>query len=301
MRPGDSSNYIRTVSDQPPLYVLPVPARTAHDPIAIALAEDIGRGDLTSRYFVGLERRSARIFAKEPSVAAGVETAAEVFRRVDPQIELTITAPSGSRLENGQTVLQIFGPVRSILTAERVALNFIQRLSGVATLTRRYVNAVAGTKARILDTRKTTPGLRALEKAAVIAGGGHNHRFGLFDMVLVKDNHLAAATELEHLQDAIRRCRAENPGIRVELEADTIDQVRRFLTLMGVDVILLDNMSTAQLTECVQAVGGRVELEASGGVNLETVGKIAATGVDFISVGGLTHSARAIDFSLELT
>lgn len=287
--------------EQPSLYVLPVAARTTHDPIAIALAEDIGRGDITSRYFVGLERRTARIFAKEPCVAAGVETAAEVFKRVDPQIELTISAPSGSRLSKWQTVLEVTGAVRSILTAERVALNFLQQLSGVATLTRRYVDAVAGTRARILDTRKTTPGLRALEKAAVLAGGGQNHRFGLYDMVLVKDNHLAADTELQHLQDAIRACRAENPSIRIEVEADSIEQVRRFLTLMGIDVILLDNMSTTDMTEAVRVAGGRVQLEASGGVNLDTVGKIAATGVDYISAGALTHSAPAVDFSLELT
>ncbi len=286
--------------DQPSLHVLPTPARSAHDPIAIALAEDIGRGDLTSRYFVGAERRGARIFTKEPAVAAGVETAAEVFRRVDPQMSVGIIRASGSTLEKGQTVLEITGAVRSILTAERVALNFLQRLSGVATLTRSFVEAVAGTKTRILDTRKTTPGLRALEKAAVLAGGGYNHRFGLFDMVMVKDNHLAAGTELEHLQDAIRRCRADHPDLRIELEADTLDQVRRFLTLMGVDVILLDNMSTGDMAEAVRIGAGRVQFEASGGVNLQTVAGIAATGVDFISVGALTHSARAIDFSLEL-
>jgi len=284
----------------PPLHVVPTPARSAHDPIGIALVEDIGRGDLTSRYFVGSERRSARIFARESAVAAGVETAAEVFRRVDPQISVGIIRASGSTLDSGQTVLEITGAVRSILTAERVALNFLQRLSGVATLTRRFVEAVAGTKARILDTRKTTPGLRALEKAAVVAGGGVNHRFGLFDMVMVKDNHLAAETELEHLQEAIRRCRAENPGLRIELEADTVDQVRRFLTLMGVDVILLDNMPLAEMAEAVRLGAGRVQFEASGGVSLETVADIAATRVDFISVGALTHSPRAIDFSLEL-
>ena len=288
-------------SSQPPLHVLPVAAKTTHDPIAIALAEDIGRGDLTSRYFVGLDRRSGRIFAKEPSIAAGVETAAEVFKRVDPQLDITIVRASGSRLEIGQTVLEISGSVRSILTAERVALNFLQRLSGIATLTRKYVDAVVGTKARILDTRKTTPGLRALEKAAVAAGGGQNHRFGLFDMVLVKDNHLAAETELRHLQEAISTCRAENPGLRIELEADTLEQVRRFLTLMGVDVILLDNMSPAEMAEAVHFTAGRVQLEASGRVTLETIGGIAATGVDFISIGALTHSARAVDFSLELT
>jgi nicotinate-nucleotide pyrophosphorylase (carboxylating) len=288
------------VPETPPLHVLPIAARTSHDPIAIALAEDIGRGDVTSRYFVGLERRTARIFTKEPAVAAGVETAAEVFKRVDPQAGITILRPSGSKLEAGQKVMEISGSVRSLLTAERVALNFLQRLSGVATLTRQYVDAVAGTKARILDTRKTTPGLRALEKAAVVAGGGHNHRFGLFDMVLIKDNHLLATTALQQLQEAIRKCRAENPGVRVEVEADTLSQVQRFLTLMGVDVILLDNMSNADLAEAVQLTGGRVELEASGGVSLATIAGIAATGVDFISVGALTHSARAIDFSLEL-
>ncbi len=286
--------------ESPPLHILPVPVRTAHDPVAIALAEDIGRGDLTSRYFVGTERRSARIFVKQPAVAAGVETAAEVFRRVDPQLAVTVVRASGSTLDRGQTVIEINGTVRSILTAERVALNFIQRLSGVATLTRRFVEAVGSHKARILDTRKTTPGLRALEKAAVIAGGGQNHRFGLFDMVMVKDNHLAADTELQHLQESIRRCHAENPGLRIELEADTLDQVRRFLTLMGVDVILLDNMSPAEMAQAVEFGAGRVQFEASGGVTLANVAAIAASGVDFISVGALTHSAPAIDFSLEL-
>ena len=271
-----------------------------HDPIAIALAEDIGSGDLTSRYFVGTEERCARIFAKEPAVAAGGGTGAEVFRRVDPQLAVRVVREDGSPLAKGDTVLEIRGAVRSILTAERVALNFIQRLSGTATLTRRFVEAVAGTRARILDTRKTTPGLRALEKAAVVAGGGVNHRFGLYDMVMVKDNHLAAGTTPEQLQAAIRAFRAENPGVRVELEADTLEQVRRFLAFTGVDVILLDNMTCAQMREAVALGAGRVQFEASGGVSLATVADIAATGVDFISVGALTHSAPAIDFSLEL-
>ncbi len=271
-----------------------------HDPIAIALAEDIGPGDLTSRYFVGMEQRHARIFAKEPCVAAGLATGAEVFRRVDPMLGVGAVRADGAVLEQGETVLEIRGAVRSILTAERVALNFIQRLSGVATLTRRFAEAIAGTRACILDTRKTTPGLRALEKAAVLAGGGLNHRFGLYDMVMVKDNHLAAGMHLDHLQAAIRRFREENPGRRVELEADNLDQVRRFLTLMGVDVILLDNMPCAEMAEAVTLGAGRVQFEASGGVTLETVAAIAATGVDFISVGALTHSAPAIDFSLEL-
>ena len=271
-----------------------------HDPIAVALTEDIGTGDLTSRYFVGTEWRNARIFAKEPAVAAGIGTGAEVFRRVDPQLDVRVVREDGAALVKGDTVLEITGAVRSILTAERVALNFIQRLSGTATLTRRFVEAVAGTRARILDTRKTTPGLRALEKAAVVAGGGMNHRFGLFDMVMVKDNHLAIGTPPDHLPAAIRKFREENPGLRVELEADTLEQVRRFLTFTGVDVILLDNMTCAQMSEAVALGAGRVQFEASGGVTLATVGAIAATGVDFISVGALTHSAPAIDFSLEL-
>jgi nicotinate-nucleotide pyrophosphorylase (carboxylating) len=278
--------------------VLPKPPRpSSHDPIAIALAEDLGPGDLTSKYFVGDERRRARIFAKEPAIAAGVETAAEVFKRVDPQLAVKIVRPSSSRLDAGDTVLEVSGATRSILTGERVALNFLQRLSGVATLTRRFVDAVAPHRARILDTRKTTPGLRALEKAAVEAGGGMNHRFGLYDMVMVKDNHLVAVPKL---QAAIAHFRDENPNVRVEVEADTLAQVRAFLGLTGIDVILLDNMSCADMAEAVRLGAGRMQFEASGGVTLETVAQIAATGVDFISVGTLTHSARAIDFSLEL-
>jgi nicotinate-nucleotide pyrophosphorylase (carboxylating) len=250
----------------------------SHDPIAIALAEDIGTGDLTSMYFVDEGNRNARIFAKEPAVAAGVETAAEVFRRVDPKLCVEIVQPSGAILTPGDTVLTITGATRSILTSERVALNFLQRLSGVATLTRRYVDAVGPHRTRILD----------------------NHRFGLYDMVMVKDNHLAAGNRLPALQSAIRRFRTENPGKRVEVEADTLEQVRGFLTLEGIDVILLDNMNCADMKAAVDLGGGRVPFEASGGITLESIPKIAATGVDFISAGALTHSARAIDFSLEL-
>jgi nicotinate-nucleotide pyrophosphorylase (carboxylating) len=274
--------------------------RKSHDVIAIALAEDIGSGDLTSRYFVGKKRANARIFAKEPCVAAGVDTAAEVFHRVDPQLEIKVLHASGTQIKGSDTLLEVSGAARSILSAERVALNFLQRLSGVATLTRRFVDAIGGHNARILDTRKTTPGLRALEKAAVVAGGGMNHRFGLFDMVMLKDNHLLALDQLEALQAAITRFRTRRPKIRIELEADTVEQVRAFLRLNGVDVILLDNMNTGDLTEAVRLGGGRVQFEASGGVTLASVAAIAATGVDFISVGALTHSAPAIDFSLEL-
>ncbi len=275
-------------------------SRTPGDPIDLALAEDIGSGDLTSQYFVGPQRGRARIFAKEAAVLASVEVGAEVFRRVDSRLKVRVVRESGTRVVKGNTVLEISGPVRSILTGERVALNFIQRLSGVATLTRRFVDAVGKNKARILDTRKTTPGLRALEKAAVVAGGGVNHRFGLYDMVMVKDNHLLATHRLPALQAAIRKFRRAHPGLRVELEADTLRQVRNFLTLEGVDVILLDNMKPPTLAAAVRLGAGRVQFEASGGVSLETVPAIAATGVDFISVGALTHSARAIDFSLEL-
>ena len=275
-----------------------------HDPVALALAEDIGQGDLTSGYFVPAGvRGSARIFAKESAVAAGVETAAEVFQRVDPSLAIRIVTASGEPLAPGQTVLEISGPLCSILTAERVALNFLQRLSAIATLTRRFVDAIAGTSAIILDTRKTTPGLRVLEKAAVRAGGGHNHRFGLFDMVMVKDNHLAAdpAHYAETLRDQVALFRRDHPDIRVEVEADTLDQVRAFLGIPGIDIILLDNMTPAQMREAVRLRGlSPVKLEASGNVTLATVREIALTGVDFISSGALTHSAGSIDFSLEL-
>ncbi len=305
------------------------PIRNSNDLVAAALAEDIGSGDLTCEYFVDPERSGkARIFAKQQCVLAGTHPAMLAFLKTDvfrahgenqagklpaaadgsghlvppvAAIGVSIVRKDGDQLEAGDTVLEISGSVRSILTAERTALNFIQQLSGVATLTRAFVDAVKPHRARILDTRKTTPALRTLQKAAVLAGGGTNHRLGLFDMVMVKDNHLAAGTTLAQLQENIRRFRSENPGLRMEIEADRLDQVRDFLTLEGVDVILLDNMSTAELAEAVKLRGGRaVRLEASGGVNLNTVNAIAATGVDFISVGALTHSAAAIDFSLEL-
>ncbi len=271
-----------------------------HDPIALALAEDIGAGDATVEFFIDpAQTASTRIFAKERAVVAGANVSAETFARVDSSLTVHIERPDGTAVEPGDTVLTIQGRAGSILTGERVSLNFLQRLSGVATLTRRYVDAVAGTKAKILDTRKTTPGLRAFEKAAVVAGGGVNHRMGLYDMVMVKDNHLLADPDL---QGAITRARATRPDLRIELEADNLGQVYIFLTLSGVDVILLDNMTPQDLRAAVnlgRAQGSRVQFEASGGVNLETVRAIAETGVQCISVGALTHSARAIDFSLE--
>ena len=201
----------------------------------------------------------------------------------------------------GEIAMVVRGRAAPLLTAERTALNFLQRLSGVATLTGRFVDAVGGTSAKILDTRKTTPGMRLFEKAAVVSGGGANHRLGLHDMVMVKDNHLAANSSLEDLQDAISRVKAARHGIRVELEADTVEQVRKFVSLHGVDVILLDNMTLAELREAVALKRPGIAFEASGGVNLETVRQIAETGVDFISVGEMTHSARAVDLSLEVS
>lgn len=269
------------------------------DIIQLAIDEDVGPGDITTKYFTPESLRArAAVVARQACVLAGLDPACEVFRRIDGALEIQGLAEDGVALAAGQAFLEIRGRAASILTAERTALNFLQRLSGIATLTRRYAEAVRGTSAAILDTRKTTPGWRALEKAAVRAGGGRNHRLGLYDMVMVKDNHLAAASP-DALQEAIRRARVE--GVRVELEADTLDQVRLFLTLDGVDVILLDNMPASRLREAVALRRPGVAFEASGGITLENVREVAETGVDFISVGALTHSAAAADLSLELT
>jgi nicotinate-nucleotide pyrophosphorylase (carboxylating) len=268
------------------------------DPIEIALAEDVGSGDLTSQLFIPEWHVSAaRIFAKEKCVVAGTQATIKTYQKLDPRLETTLLKGDGTCLEPGETVISLHGATRSILTGERVALNFIQRLSGVATLTARFVDAVRGTGVEILDTRKTTPGLRALEKAAVKAGGGRNHRMGLYDAVMVKDNHLLAGPEI---QKTVLALRETHPGILVELEADSIDQVRAFVGIAGIDVILLDNMSPKELRACVSLRKQGLKFEASGGVSLQSVRAIAETGVDFISVGELTHSVRSIDFSLEL-
>jgi len=272
------------------------------DLIDVALSEDIGKADLTTDFFVSKNQQAdTRIVARERAILAGVETAAEVFRRVDPDLKVTIVKKDGAEINVNQAVLEIRGGASSILKAERVALNFLQRLSGIATATHKFVEAAANEHVKILDTRKTTPGLRALEKAAVIAGGGHNHRFGLSDMVLLKDNHLATAAGFDAFAAAIRRFREQRPNIQVEVEADTLKQVHAFVEIDGIDVILLDNMKPAQIREAIALGKGRVKFEASGGVTLKNVRQIAATGVDYISIGALTHSPRAIDFSLELT
>jgi nicotinate-nucleotide pyrophosphorylase (carboxylating) len=272
------------------------------DPIGTALREDIGQGDTTTEYFVpdGL-RALGRIVVRQRAIVAGAETAAEVFRRVDPTLNLEVLQPDGTPLTGGETILEVRGSARSILTGERVALNFLQHLCGIATLTRQFVEGIGKSRAKILDTRKTTPGLRALEKAAVVAGGGANHRFNLNEMVLVKDNHLSAGAGLSGFAQTILRLRQERPGIRIEVEAERLEQVRSFLEIEGIDVILLDNMEPSEMREAVAAGKGKVEFEASGGVTLKTVRRIAATGVDYISVGALTHSVEAIDMSLELT
>jgi nicotinate-nucleotide pyrophosphorylase (carboxylating) len=271
------------------------------DPIASALKEDIGKGDLTTEFFVPEAlRASGRIVAHEPAVVAGTGTAAEIFRRIDPETDIQIVRPDGEAIVAGDIVIEVRGLARSILKAERVALNFLQRLCGVATLTRQFVDAVGNHPAKILDTRKTTPGLRMLEKAAVVAGGGVNHRSGLYDMVLVKDNHLAALGGLSGFADQIRRLRKERPNIRIEVEADDLEQVRAFVEIDGIDAILLDNMVPAQIREALALRRNNIKFEASGGITLKNVRRIAATGVDFISIGALTNSARAVDLGLEM-
>ncbi len=272
--------------------------------IDLALAEDIGDGDVTSHYFIPEKRRAkAFVAVRRDGVVSGVEIAARVFSKVDPSLEVEILIPDGSCVSEGAILIRVEGGARSILTAERVALNFLQRLSGVATLTATYVEAIKGTSARILDTRKTTPGYRLLEKRALLHGGGENHRMGLYDRAMVKDNHLVAEGGPKAIQAAIYRLKADKPGLEVELEADEITQVETFLQMDGVDHILLDNMTLAELREAVAARGDRVtpKLEASGGVSLQTVREIALTGVDFISVGALTHSAPALDIGMDFT
>ena len=262
-----------------------------------ALAEDVGAGDVTTGALVpsGALAR-AQIVQKEPGVIAGLRVAEAVFRRVDPELRWHGHAVEGGWREGG-LVGEVAGSAAAILRGERVALNFLAHLSGIASLTARFVRAVDGTGARILDTRKTTPGLRALEKQAVTVGGGQNHRFGLFDAFLVKENHIAAAGGVRAAAELALE--ASRPGMLVEVECTNLADVEEAVAA-GVPRILLDNMSADEMTAAVRRVAGRAELEASGGVSLETVRAIAETGVDYISVGALTHSAPALDLSLQL-
>jgi nicotinate-nucleotide pyrophosphorylase (carboxylating) len=268
--------------------------------VRAALAEDVGAGDVTTEIVVPADLHTeAGIIAKEPCVVAGLPLATTVFSELN--VTPTPVVAEGELVNTGDRILTLTGPARGILTGERTALNFLQRLSGIATLTRQFVEAVAGTPAEILDTRKTTPTLRLLEKYAVAVGGGTNHRLGLFDAMMIKDNHRAIleARGPTALSAAVASARAAQPGIPIIIEADTLPDVERALAA-GADQILLDNMTLDELREAVALVAGRAKLEASGGVRLATVRAIAETGVDYISVGALTHSARAVDLSLEI-
>jgi len=265
--------------------------------IDAALREDMPEGDITSESVIAAGSRSEAFFlAKEDGVLAGLPVASRVFERLDPSIIFIERFREGSAFRQSDKLARVKGPTIALLKGERTALNFLQRLCGVATATRRYVEAVAGTKARILDTRKTTPGLRLLEKYAVRTAGGSNHRMSLSDMVLIKDNHLR---RVGSVSEAVRKARAAaKPGIRVEVEAASLLQVREALAA-GADMIMLDNMPIEQMRQAVVIAAGRVPLEASGNMTLDRVRGVAETGVDFISVGALTHSAKAVDISLE--
>ena len=261
-----------------------------------ALDEDIGSGDVTTDSIVpaGASLRG-RIVAKQPGVVAGLDVAHEVFRELSAEIRFDANVKDGERVDRGAVLADVAGNARALLTGERTALNFLGRMSGIATLTRQFVDAVAGTNATILDTRKTAPGLRELDKLAVRLGGGQNHRTGLFDMVLIKDNHIDFAGSITA---AVERVRASGTTLPIEVETRTLENVREALGL-GVERILLDNMSPAMMREAVELTKGRAKLEASGNVTLENVFEVARTGVDFISVGALTHSPRVFDVSLE--
>lgn len=269
--------------------------------VRAALAEDVGAGDVTSLAVIPVELPArARMIAREPLVVAGLDLAVAAFEELARDIRCTRLAEDGSRVETRGVLLEVEGPARALLGAERVALNYVQRLSGIATLTAAFVAAVAGTGARILDTRKTTPGWRRLEKYAVRCGGGTNHRQGLSDLVLIKDNHLAALRDAvpNPVAAAVARARREYPYLKVEVEADRLDQVRQAVEA-GADIVLLDNMTLAELRTAAGLCRGRALTEASGGVRLETVRAIAETGVDFVSAGALTHSARSVDIALD--
>jgi nicotinate-nucleotide pyrophosphorylase (carboxylating) len=271
--------------------------RFVADVVARALAEDVGAGDVTTQATVpDGARASATITQKAPGVVFGLEVAEAAFRQADAALEIERLCREGEWQEPGTPVLRVTGSSAGILTAERTALNFLQRLSGVATMTAKYVLAVEGTGAKILDTRKTTPTLRPLEKAAVVAGGGTSHRFGLFDMVLIKENHVEAAGGVGA---AVRAARERFPDLPLDVEVQTADEAREALGA-GAPRILLDNMSPDEMRAIVEETAGRAELEASGGIDLATVLAVAETGVDFISVGALTHSAPSLDLSLIL-
>tara|TARA_A100001037_G_scaffold280905_1_gene284080 strand:+ start:97 stop:948 length:852 start_codon:yes stop_codon:yes gene_type:complete len=269
--------------------------------IDLALAEDLGSGDVTSHSVIPKECEwVAELVAREELRLAGLPVVRAVFERVDPELRVVPLIGEGQSVKPDEGVLTVEGSARSILSAERVALNFVQRLSGIATLTRAYVDALDGMDCQVLDTRKTCPGWRALEKYAVRCGGGVNHRMGLYDQIMIKDNHLAVCSgEATPIPIAIQRARENYPDLKVEVEVDTLTQAR-VAAESGADIILLDNMSLDQLKASVLEIGGRSMTEASGGITMKTIRAVAETGVDSISVGALTHSARAVDLALDV-
>ena len=261
--------------------------------IKSALSEDIGSGDVTTNVLIPQDSfASGVMIAKEPLVVAGIDLAIASFKELDDSVDFSVEVLDGQDGDFFQPLLRIHGPARALLTAERTALNFLQRLSGIATLTAKYVKQVEGTGAKILDTRKTIPGWRILEKYAVVCGGGMNHRIGLYDQAMVKDNHLVAVGG--NIIEAVLRIRENYPGIKVEVEADTVQQAQSAAEA-GADIILLDNMSYDELRQSVELINGRSSTEASGGITMETVREVAETGVDYISIGALTHSAPSVD------
>lgn len=300
--PLPDRTYAASRSESGALGAMELPLAVIRPLVERALAEDVGRGDVTSDALLptfGVPA-TAHMVARAPGVVVGVGVAAEAFQVLDPAIAMERAASDGVPVQPGQPLLRVRGSARAILAAERVALNFVQRLSGIATLTARYVAAVEGTSARIVDTRKTTPGLRALERHAVRCGGGVNHRYSLGDAVLVKDNHRAALRAAGiPLAGALARARsALGPMMRIEVEVDDLDELDEALAGQP-DAVLLDNMSPPDLAEAVGRIAGRAMVEASGGITLDTVRAIADAGVDLISVGALTHSAPALDVALE--
>ena len=269
--------------------------------IDLALAEDVRDGDVTSLSVIPADVIwSARMVAREDLVVAGLPVFDAVFQRLDPDVLVTHRVADGDLVSTGTSLVTLEGKARSILSGERVALNFAQRLCGVATLTHSYVDAIKGFQCQILDTRKTIPGWRRLEKDAVSCGGGQNHRIGLYDMVMIKDNHLAVLSNEENpIAAAVERARASYPSLKVEVEADTVEQAVS-AAAAGADIILLDNMTIEALRRCVELIDRRSKTEASGGITLDSIQSIAATGVDFISVGALTHSAPAVDLAFDI-
>jgi nicotinate-nucleotide pyrophosphorylase (carboxylating) len=265
--------------------------------IDLWLAEDIGYCDLTAQVMIEAHETGAFFMnAREPLIVAGIDVAARIFKRYDPTLEVIVHVKDGDKVEKGTVLLDVRGNARSVLTTERTALNIVQRLSGIANLTAEYVAAVAGTRARLIDTRKTTPGLRMLEKHAVTCGGGLNHRLGLDNGVMIKDNHIAVCGGIAK---AVQRARRQLPVLtKLEVECDRLEQVTEALEA-GVDVIMLDNMSVADMTRAVEMVAGRTKLEASGGINLATIGEIARTGVDYISTSKINQAAACVDIGLD--